>query len=313
MTTRLTMRALLALLLCCGMLLSACGDDDDTDETTTASDPTVTTATGASSPAASATTESVAAEPTATVAEVEATSTTAVEATPTQAAPQPTEPDDTATRESTEPGTPDNSTTETPTDDDATTTPGAPATATIETGGDPVLAQQLADSFVGLSDLPEGWAFWDTGDDDNEDDNICGIPNLKDEFPPIARAEVSYQGSEAGPFISQSAAALSMTDAEAGMTVLEDAFANCDTWTDPDGVVYTLEALPFPELGDAAITRRVSAETGGFSLVIEVAYIRDRSFVLALAHYGVDEIDSTLTVKVAQTVLDRLAEVESPE
>jgi hypothetical protein len=97
------------------------------------------------------------------------------------------------------------------------------------------------------------------------------------------------------------------------MAEVESAFANCTTWTDPDGVEYTIEPLDVPELGEQGVARRVTAAQNGFTLIIEVVYTRDRNYVLAFAHYGVDEIDSALTVELVSTLMERIAALESLE
>jgi hypothetical protein len=275
------MRSWLAVLMLSALLLlvAACDDDDATDD----------------APADDAVAEEV--QPTATP-EPEPTETPAPTATP--------EPEPTATPEP----TPEPEPTEVEDTSDSDRRP----------------AGDLEGLLLSLDDLPDGWTqledeFADEDFGDVSDDPFeapCGIEMPEDGFESIAEADREFEGTELGPFLSQSLMQMaSVDDADAAMNLLRELFG-CDEWTEVDDfgdeMTFTIEIVPIDGVGDDAFRIELGLSFGEEmpeldmfgDFKFDLVMLRRGEYVTMLMFFdifGVSAIDFDSIVQIADEKL----------
>jgi hypothetical protein len=151
-------------------------------------------------------------------------------------------------------------------------------TAAPDTATDATVARGdtgIADLMLSLDDLPSGWTITlDHFNGDAEMDDVsdepwdapCGIEPLEETYTPVAEGDLSFQGTELGPFLSQNLVLLeSASDAQAVMSLMRELF-DCDEWIeiDEDGEewVFEVNELPFGQVGDDHFALRIGLTYG---------------------------------------------------
>lgn len=211
----------------------------------------------------------------------------------------------------------DSATATTPAESSATVPVAEAATATIEptataeeseAPANPTtpISADLEKALIKLSDLPTGWTA-DTSIDDSSDDEpgVCNMLSINAEHPAARKAEASFTGGQLGPFLNQLIAEYNDDEAEIAIQSGRDAIA-CGSWTDGDGVEWTINEMSFPDVGDEKIAIKVTGTSDGFAITAEMIVIRDGNKLISVTHSGLGSVDSSLTEQVVRTSLDRL-------
>jgi len=214
------------------------------------------------------------------------------------------------TEQPTEPAV-DSATATTPTEATATAPVAEATTATIEptvmaTESEAPASADLEGALIKLGDLPTGWTA-DTSDDDDSDaePGVCNTESINAEHPAASRVEANFTGGQLGPYLGQTIGEYNDDEAEIAMQATREAIA-CGSWTDSDGVEWTINEMSFPDLGDDTLAFKITGTTSGFALAAEMAVVRDDNKIIAITHSGLGSVDSSLTEQVMRTTLDRL-------
>ena len=200
--------------------------------------------------------------------------------------------------------------------DDATTTTDATAADNSEDSdeGDEAASDPGAGSMdevvITLEDLPAGWT---TGaaDDDESDDDFCGVAAPTDLAEPVEEAESSFQQSDFGPFLSSVAGRFESDEVAAQL--LEDfstGFEACNGYTEVDEngteTTYSIEPLSFPDLGDDTFSVRLAASTALGPFALDVVFTRVDDVLLGVVNGGFGAADTAVTEEAMRIMVERV-------
>lgn len=176
--------------------------------------------------------------------------------------------------------------------DETTTT----STATEPTAGSgpadtaapsgPITQDALAGVLLTVNDMPSGWSV--SPPDAEDADEFCkAAPDYRE---PTLESEVSFQESDFGPFVIESAG--TYDDAKAFMTEIRKVVEACRdfTETDDDGTESkgSFQPLSFPKFGEETFATRLSGNSGGFPISGDIVFVRlDDELVLLCGSLGV--------------------------
>lgn len=293
---------LVALLL--GVMVVACGDDDD-DADPTATEP----------PAAAEATATTATDDAEATEEDEATATEEDAVTPTEEAAA------TATEELADPTATEAEADETPTEAtgagsgtaeaDATesdTEPTADATAGDVTEDEAALFEMALTE----EDLPSGWTLTSSSavTDDEVSLTFCNAEPYQSPEGRIAAIEQEFEMSPTtGPFLLQNLTAYPEEVAIEAAEYARGIIAECDEWTDEDGVTYQLSDLELPDLGDETFGMTMTFEVPGIGEVpTDFAFVRVGGVLISLGYISIDEGDDFDFEAVLEQAVEKVEE-----
>ena len=166
-------------------------------------------------------------------------------------------------------------------------------------------ARDLDSLLLTLDDMPAGWTMSPIGDLGG-DSIVCDAPSITDVFGEFPEAEVRFEAGELGPLIHESISQFTDKIAEEVLAHLRDN-ADCGEWVDDD-TTWQISGMSFPDLGDECLAYRMTTESDGFTILIDAVFVRAGDLILYVAHLGVNQVDSDLTVEMVEKALDKLDE-----
>ena len=198
-------------------------------------------------------------------------------------------------------------------------TPSNTPTDTVTPTPQLVTLDELATALLDLSNMPPGWVM--TGSEITPSE-ATGTYNLMcAELPKrsIGKAEVEFEQSQLGPFLTETIVLYPPGKAEAAFADVFETAQSCSTFTTTsnDGTVnsYEVNLLSFPALGDESFAVRSSTTLSLLGLLeTDVIYIRQRDVVLTILYIsiGLDGIDTTVTEELTRLAYDKLQTVIAP-
>ncbi len=273
--------ALTSLML--ALALAACGSGDDD------ADPTATATAGADEPATATTTATrpatggdAAASPSVSP------SPTVEEATPTVGGTAPSRP--IATQ--------------------APTQPAATATE-IEGSGFSELEIEMLAALLQPEDFSSDWTqdtFGLMEPDDDDSDELCGLPPFPDRDQRIAGVEAEYSLDSAEPaFVLENIVIFPNDTAVDAMAYARD-ISTCGEWTDDEGQTFTIQPIDGPAYGDESFTASMEFEVDGTPFYGEYAFIRVGGAIATVAFITIEGSDVTTYQALVGVAADRLIE-----
>lgn len=165
-------------------------------------------------------------------------------------------------------------------------TPGATPTPAPEPEPQ---SEKLTPALLTLDEMPPGWSPSSSVNDTADEDGICGKPDVGLAVASPARADVSFQQGEFGPFFAYAIAQYKGSDARKAMDYLKDQLAACAEWTETndDGTTTTwkLSPISFPKVGDETLVVRMSTVVPFFGPAQTDLVFWRRGNVVQLAGY----------------------------
>jgi hypothetical protein len=150
-------------------------------------------------------------------------------------------------------------------------------------------SERLSQALVQLSDLGSGWSQRPDNDADDTTE-FCYRDAVSVKFKPEFSADIAFDRTSYGPFLTQTLDAYSPADVRLAMDYLIEIVTNCTDWTAQFGAntyTYDLSLLSFPKIGDETFAVRmiVSGIPPFGTLQLDMVYIRRGSTLIGL-HYG---------------------------
>ncbi|HYI14901.1 MAG TPA: hypothetical protein VEX37_05900 [Thermomicrobiales bacterium] len=262
------------------LALAACGGGDDD------ADPTSTATTGAQEPAATSTATLPATGGDAAASPSAAASPTAEAATPTVVGTAPSRPIVTPTQ------------------------PAATATA-MEGSGFSELETEMLAALLQPEDFSSDWtqdAFGLMEPDNDDSDELCGLPPFPDRDQRIAGVEAEYSlNSDTPAFMLENIVIFPNETAVEALAYARQ-MSTCGEWTDAEGQTYTIQEIDGPVYGDESFTASMAFETQGTPFYGEYAFIRVGGAIATVAFITIEGSDVTPYQALVGVAADRLIE-----
>lgn len=153
-----------------------------------------------------------------------------------------------------------------------------------DAAGDKLSQAQVERALLGIKEMPSGWAV-SQPDQEEDDGQTVAEPRRcqellddleQSDMEAEAKAEVEFeQGGSFGTFFSMSVESFE-NDSDADLESIASTMTKCPKFTtveDGEKTKFTVSALSFPNLGEQTFALHMVAETGGFTIPLDMVIV----------------------------------------
>jgi hypothetical protein len=164
-------------------------------------------------------------------------------------------------------------------------------------------------------DLPDGWSLDSagpaSGDDTADSEQICGARPFprKDTKLGEVEAEFSYPDDSQPVYLYQNLVRFPKDIAPDAMTWARQA-SDCNTWTSPDGTVFSVTPLEDPHLGSESFAIGFTFDAGeGQTVQGRWVFIRVDGLISTMAYVGAQGTDFSAAQLLIKQAADRMKQM----
>lgn len=194
----------------------------------------------------------------------------------------------------------------------ASTEPPSTATAMAIAAASLTPVPDLTPLLITDADVSRGWMRTASTLPDSDDEvGFCGSGRAP--VTRLARVETEYQDTSTGRTVNESIDAYAPGDGQRVIDFFAKSLAECAEWRQVsdqgDDIIYRLQPLQLPVLGDGQVAARMTIEQPGAPRQVDLVVIRRGDVVVYLAQIasGGASVDPLVTQQLARRAGERLA------